>query len=173
MQQMSKPIGNSHSATTEVTYLGSPTYLPPLKHQQPSSLKPVPASCGVLPGPSQPYIPAQNSYLTGSRIPTRTTQSQPRLASTTIRSPFYPLPPSQPSPCAPGNWPLSPIVQHREPNLHELHRRSCDSPQTNDYASMIQGEINSNYMSVPSNTPNTLSANSSTALLPIITKFHR
>uniref|UniRef100_A0AC35FB72 Dishevelled n=1 Tax=Panagrolaimus sp. PS1159 TaxID=55785 RepID=A0AC35FB72_9BILA len=169
------------SATTEITYLGSPTY--PLTNQQQqkpqTNFKAIPSSCGILPEPSQhQFIATQNSYLTGNRIPTRITQSQPRLLPSTSsnRSPFYPLPPTQPSPCAPIHWPISPVL-----------KRTCDSPQTNDYASMIQGEINSNYIPItpslpanmgrsaspPPNTPNTLSANSSTALLTIAPKFLR
>lgn len=160
-----------NSAPTEVTYLGSPTY-PPVPH--PNALKSMPASCGNFPGPS--LIPAtQNSYLTSNRIPARATQSQPRLPSASIRSPCYPAPPSQPSPRAPSNWRTA------------LNPRTCESPQTNDYASMIHGEVNSNYMplsnlrpifngrsaSPPPNTPNTLSANSSTALLITApSKFH-
>uniref|UniRef100_A0A914YE49 Uncharacterized protein n=1 Tax=Panagrolaimus superbus TaxID=310955 RepID=A0A914YE49_9BILA len=174
------------SGTTEITYLGSPTYPHPLptvsqqKQHSQTNFHCIPVSCGTLPEPQ--FISTQNSYLTGSRIPTRSAQSQPRLPSISSqhRSPFYPPPPTQASPRAPIMWPISPVL-----------KRSCNSPQTNDYASMIHGEINSNYVSIPplpsnniignklysstipppNNTPNSLSTNSSTALLNIAPKL--
>uniref|UniRef100_A0AC34QGE8 DIX domain-containing protein n=2 Tax=Panagrolaimus sp. JU765 TaxID=591449 RepID=A0AC34QGE8_9BILA len=167
--------------TTEVTFLGSPTY----PSQSKPLSKPMPTSCGILPGPSHSFV-TQNTYLTGSRAPgmanAQLVKSQPvlsaRFPSMSVRSPYYPN-----MNASPGNWPLSPIYPPQ-------NDRKCDSPQTNDYASMIQGEINSNISpnpppiglpflmgklksaSPPPNTPNTLSANSSTALLPV-PKMHR
>uniref|UniRef100_A0A7E4ZZ36 DEP domain-containing protein n=1 Tax=Panagrellus redivivus TaxID=6233 RepID=A0A7E4ZZ36_PANRE len=144
-------LPTSATAATEVTFLGSPSYPPPAGPTANGGLlKSIPASCGALPSSSNNFFSSQNTYLTGSRAPTRSMHSQQRLPQAT-RSPYYPapigpamyMPQPQASPGLP-QWPISPLIGSNE------RRPSCTSPvTTNEYASMINAEVNSNYMSVP------------------------
>ncbi|KAH7727054.1 DIX domain-containing protein [Aphelenchoides avenae] len=136
LEQAKNGAAESH---TEVTYVSSPPGVDAVNNGNGGPavrpLNGVVVELGKSPYPhTAPPLPPRNNFY---------------VPSTTNRpgAPERPMP----GPAINQTWPFSPISVANGANGNL--RRDCDTPVTNDYASMIHGEVNGGAQFIPSEAP--------------------